>query len=257
MGALKRLCFVAAYAFGAALSSGCAGTGVPPGTPPAEVIQRAQEKIAKKDWLDAIEILDGFVRANPGASLIPEAKMRLGDARFGLEEYALARGEYQDVVDDSPTSPFVVEARYKIARCVYASVYDFDRDPSETEAAITLLDSFLREFPESQFAPDAKAALADCRGRLARREFETGRFYEGRHRKRSAIIQYQYVVSQYPDTEWAPKALLRLGELYTSRGERDAALASYRKLLDLAPDSEEAKTAEAALADFPMPGPTP
>ncbi len=242
---------------GTALAAGCGGPGISPDASPTEVLAAAEAKLVGEDWLDAIELLQGFLRANPGASLVPQAKMRLGDAHFGLEEYPIARSEYEDVVEDYPTSPHVEEARFKIARCAYAGIHGFDRDPTDTEQSITLLESFLREFPTSSFAPEAQAALDDCRGRLARREFETGRFYEGRRRKRSAIIQYEFVVEHYPASTWAREALLRLGEIHASRGERDLAGAAYRRLVELAPQSEEARRAESALAELARGGDAP
>jgi outer membrane protein assembly factor BamD len=210
----------------------------------------AERKLAEEDYFDAVEILEGLLRANPGSSLVPQARVRLGDARFGLEEYVLARAEYERVVQDHPSSPFVEEARFKIARSAYASIHDFDRDPTETEQSITLMEGFLRDYPESAYALEAKAALGDCRERLARREFETGRFYERRNRKRSALIQYEYVVANYPETSWAAQSLLRLGEVHRSRLELEEAAASYRRLLETWPDTEEAKSARAALAEI-------
>ena len=61
-----------------------------------------------------------------------------------------------------------------------------------------------------RFRPEVSRAVADCRGRLARGEFENGRFYEDRERYRPAAIQYKHVVEGYPDTEWARRAALRL-----------------------------------------------
>jgi outer membrane protein assembly factor BamD len=143
-------------------------------------MEHAERKLADEDYFDAVEILERLLRANPGSSLVPQARMRLGDAHYGLEEFVLARAEYERVIQDHSSSPFLEEARFKIARSVYASIHAFDRDPTETDQAITLLAEFLRDYPESAFAPEAKTALADCRDRLARREFETGRFYERR-----------------------------------------------------------------------------
>jgi outer membrane protein assembly factor BamD len=236
---------------------GCGGPGLPPGASPVDTLAHAERKMADEDYLDAIEILEGFIRTSPGASLVPQAKMRLGDARFELEDFTLARAEYEDVVQDYPTSPYVEEARWKIARCEYSSIHAYDRDPTETEQTVQLVEAFLRDYPNSTFAPDAKKALDDCRDRLARREYETGRFYERRGRPRSALIQFQFVVSHYPETVWSRKSLLRLGEIHLSRKEKDQAIESFQKLIDGAPGTEEARLAETALAELGQGGAVP
>jgi outer membrane protein assembly factor BamD len=220
-------------------------------------LAHAERKLAEEDFLDAVEILEGFIRANPGASLIPQAKMRLGDARYEMDDFALARAEYEDIVRDYPSSPFVEEARWKIVRCWYASVHAYDRDPTETEQTVQLAELFLRDFASSKYAPEAQKVLADCRDRLARREFETGRFYEKRRRPRSALIQYQFVANHYAETIWGRKALLRLGEIHRERKENDQAIESFRRLLELAPDTEEARAAETALAEIGPQGAVP
>ena len=95
---------------------------------------------------------------------MPFVELRLGDAHYGLEEYVVARGRYERVVDDYPGSAYVEEARFKIARCSYASAYPYDRDQSETEQAIRLLTDFARDYPASRFKPELDAAMADCAG---------------------------------------------------------------------------------------------
>jgi TolA-binding protein len=86
---------------------------------------------------------------------------------------------------------------------------------------------------------------------LARREYETGRFYERRRRLRSAKIEYEFVRDNYPETEWATKAALRLGEIFRTREEWEKARSWYRLVLEEAPESDEAESARAALADLP------
>ena len=248
----------AALAFLAgALLSGCGGPDLPPGATPVDTLAHAEQKIADEDYLDAVTILEGFIRANPGASLIPQAKMRLGDARYEMEDYALARAEYEDIVRDFPSSPLVEEARWKVVRCSYASIHEYDRDPTETEMTVQLADTFLRDYPSTKFLEETNKVLGDCRDRLGRREFETGRFYERRHRPRSALIQYQFVYNHYPETTWGRKALLRIGEIHRDRNENEQAIESFRALLELAPNTEEARVAETALAELGTTGAVP
>lgn len=236
--------------------SGCAGNDLPVDAAPADILTHAEAKLAKGKYVDAIEALEFLVRSHPGTKIIPRAKLKLGDAHFGVEEYVLARAEYEDVVEDYPASPFVEEARYKIARCSYAGILRYDLDPTETERAIRLLGDFRRDYPNSSYLAEAEAALADCRGRLARREYETGRFYEKRRRLRSAKIEYEFLRTNYPETVWATKAALRLGEIFRSREEYEEARSWYQIVLEEAPQSDEASAARAALAELPGGGGT-
>ncbi len=229
---------------------GCAGSDVPIDATPEDLIATAEAKLAEEDWLDVAEILEHLLRSHPGAAAAPRAKVLLGDARFGMEEYTVARGHYEDVVQDFPASAFVEEARWKIARCAYASIHTHDRDQTETEQSLRLLEEFRTDFPASRFLPDVERAIADCRDRLARREYEAGRFYAKQHRPRSAKIQFEYVLDSYTDTQWAPKACYGIGELYRLRGKRAEAESYYRRVLKDWPETEEAGRATRSLAEL-------
>jgi len=82
----------------------------------------------------------------------------------------------------------------------------------------------------------------------ARREYEAGRFYQKQSRNRSAKIQFEFILKEHPETRWAPKARLGLGEVYMARKRWDDAAGHYRRVLEDYPDSEEAALAREALA---------
>jgi outer membrane assembly lipoprotein YfiO len=231
-------------------TAGCAGRDVPIDATPEDLISAADAKLVEEDWFDAAELLEHMLRSHPGAAAAPRAKLLLGDARFGMEEFVIARGHYEDVVEDFPASAFVEEARWKICRCAYASIRPHDRDQTETEASLRLLEDFRTDYPASRFLPEVESAVADCRDRLARREFDAGRFYAKQSRPRSAKIQFEYVLDSYVDTQWAPKACFALAELYRLRGKRTEAESYYRRLLRDWPKTEESGRATRSLADW-------
>ena len=244
-GALCVLALAVAVA-----ACGCAGKNVPVDAAPEDVLSAAEGKIASEDWYDAAELLEFFLRNHPGSALAPRAKVLLGDARFGLEEFVVARGQYEDVVQDFPASAYVEEARWKIARCSYALTRPFDRDQTETEQALKLLQEFRTDYPTSQFKSDVDAAIADCRDRLAHREFEAGRFYAKQHRPRSAKIQFEYVLGSFSETTWARKACFSLGELYRLRGKDAEAAQYFRRVIQDWPDTEESSRAAESLSQL-------
>ncbi len=232
----------------AGAGSGCSGRDVPLDAAPDEILAAAQRKLDGEDWYDAAELYEAFLRNHPGSAQAPLAKIRLGDARFGLEEYLVARTHYEDVVQDFPASAWVEEARWGIARCSYASIRSWDRDPTEAERALVLLEEFTADHPSSRFRPDADAAIADCRERLAHREFDAGEFYAKQRRPRSAKIQFQYVLDTFPETAWARKACLAIGEIYRLRGKDAEAERYLRRVVMDWPDTEESRQAAASLS---------
>jgi outer membrane protein assembly factor BamD len=233
------------------VSAGCGGKDLPVDATPDQVIEHVEKQLEGHDYFDAAELLEHFLRTHPGTSLTPLAKLRLGDARYGLEEYVLAQGEYEDLVTGYPGSPLVEEARFKIAMCSYSLAFPYDRDQTETEKAVRLLGDFRRDFPQSRFLAEADSATADCRERLAHREFEAGRFYRKQDRLRSAKLQFEHVVNRYPESPWAPKAALEIGDVYRVREKWDLAARWFETVAERWPDSREAKLAQRALRSLP------
>ena len=62
-----------------------------------------QARLAEEKYFDAAETLEYFLRSNPGTASTPLARLRLGDARYGLEEFLLAEDQYRQVVSDFET----------------------------------------------------------------------------------------------------------------------------------------------------------
>jgi outer membrane assembly lipoprotein YfiO len=167
-----------------------------------------------------------------------------------MQEYVLARGQYEDVIQDFPASAYVEEARWKIGRSAYALARPYDRDQTETEEALKLLQEFRADYPASRFKTDVDAAITDCRDRLARREFEAGRFYAKQHRPHSAKIQFEYVLGSFTETTWARKACFEIGELYRLRGKPAEAAQYFRRVVQDWPDTEESSRAAQSLSQL-------
>jgi outer membrane protein assembly factor BamD len=230
---------------------GCGGKDLPVDATPDQVIEHVEMLLERHKYFDAVELLEHFLRTHPGTALTPLAKLRLGDARFGMEDFVLAQGEFEDLVTGYPGSPLIEEARFKIALCSYEMAFPWDRDPTETERSLRLLQDFRRDYPESRFMAQADEATADCRRRLARREFEAGRFYRKQRRLRSAKIQFEYVVTRFPETPWAPRAALEIGDIYRTREKWDLAAQWFRTVVERWPGLPEADVAHGALETLP------
>ena len=78
------------------------------------------------------------------------------------------------------------------------------------------------------------------RQRLAESEFGRADFYFRRQLYDSAIKYYEFVVRLYPETEWAPMALLGLYRSNQAIGYDDLAEEARERLLAQYPDSPAA-----------------
>jgi outer membrane protein assembly factor BamD (BamD/ComL family) len=89
-------------------------------------------------------------------------------------------------------------------------------------------------------AEEAANLANRMRARLAESEFGRADFYFRRQLYDSAIKYYEFVVRMYPETEWAPRALLGLYRSNRAIGYDDLAEQARDQLLNQYPESPAA-----------------
>lgn len=164
----------------------------------------------------AIEIYQHVVDQAPYGEYAAHAQLRLGECYIRQHRYEEANRAFQRVADEYPDSPFVEEAKFKIAFCARQLSLKASYDQSATEEAITWYDSFIANHPESDLIPEAKDSLDHLRRIKAEGLAKIARFYETRNNPRAAAMYYRQIVDQYPDTPEAAGAISKLTEFEQS-----------------------------------------
>ncbi len=155
-------------------------------------------------WLEAREYLRRLVDNYPQSQYRYDAKLGIGDSYLGEGSPAsdiLAANEFREFLSFFPLHPRADYAQYKIGLSHFNQMLSPERDQTETKAAITEFDTFLRNYPDSKLAPDVKALWRQARDRLSEHDFRIGKFYynfkiwgrrrpvQGHPRGRSAVHQ--------------------------------------------------------------------
>ena len=76
--------------------------------------------------------------------------------------------------------------------------------------------------------------------KLARRDYDTGLHYLKRNLWDSALLYFEVVATDFPQTEWAPWALYQMAETFGRIGYERDAQTTRKLLLGAYPDSEPA-----------------
>lgn len=100
-------------------------------------------------------------------------------------------------------------------------------------AARGILTGWLKDFPDHDLRAEAQYHLGES-------HFQQEAFP-------SAARAFQKVKDEFPESSWAPPAMLRLGESLEKLGKQDSADAFYRGVINTYPDSEAAKKADRKL----------
>ena len=220
----------------------CGGRQADPATlAPDDLYQRASTAYEAKSYGRAIPLLDAFVQHHIGDPRAPQARLMLGRAHMAKKEYVTAASHFQRFVEDFPTSPQNLEARFAICESYFALSPRPQLDQEYTEAALAHCESVASNFQGTPEAQNAAARLVQLREKLADKSYQTGLFYHKRKAYDAAVIYFDDVLTNFPEAAVAPQALGKLVETYTTMGYKEEAEQSRERLLREYPSSAEAR----------------
>lgn len=212
------------------------------------LFQYGMERLRNEDWSEAISAFERFTFTFPQDPRLPEARFRLGQAYQGRGEWVTAAVEFNRLAGDFPAGPWADDARFEVCRSYYELSPSPPRDQEYTVSAIDHCRSLISYYPDSEFVPRAQEMIQELVNKLAEKEFDNAEHYFQRRAYHSANIYYLWVVDNYPETPWAPRALLRLHESYTRLGYEQEAEAAKQRLLREFPTSPQAQQVNGATA---------
>jgi tol-pal system protein YbgF len=125
----------------------------------------------------------------------------------------------------APTMPVSDKAAYEQAKKTF--------DDGDMETARIQFENFINTFPKSSYAGNARFWIADS--------YYVEKWYE------KAILEYQKVLEQYPDSNKVAAARLKQGYAFAELGEKANARLILNELVTRYPDSREATFAREKL----------
>jgi len=161
----------------------------------------------------AIETYRKVIDNQPFTEFAAEAQYRIGLSYFKMELYDEAGVEFQKLIDYYPTSQWTAEAAFGAASCRHCQALPHEYDKTAGEDSISKFRYFLKKFPDSSRAEEAREKIRDLREIAAEHEFNVAMYYHQKMRYESARLYLDSIVREYPETKWAEKASERLGEM--------------------------------------------
>ena len=212
-----------AMLFAWAAASGCAGSK-PAQVKGADVyFEEGMKALKKKHCVEATEKFQRLVNNFPGSRLVPDAQYYLAESYFCSGDYVNAVFEYQRLIDVYPSSQWVDEAQFKIGESYYRQLRRPELDQKETYQALNYFRDFIADNPDSPLVETARRRIADCRERLAHKQYLNARLYQRQGYLKAAEMTYEELMRDYPDTSWYYHALLRMGEIARARHDLEKA----------------------------------
>jgi outer membrane protein assembly factor BamD len=219
---------------------GCGGGDRYAGMDADALFRIAENEMAEGNWANAVETLERLNVSFGDDPRIPEVRLLLAQAYFEDGEYLTARAEYQRFRDRFVGHPRVAEAALGECRSLAELAPHPQRDQTHTQEALTTCANVTVDYAGRPEAAQAAELATALRFTMAEKEYLNGNHYFRRRQYDPAIKYFQFVVDLYPDTEFAPRALLGIYRSNVEIGYDDLAEEASERLLRDYPSSAEA-----------------
>lgn len=242
----------------ALLSAACGGgrSGVlPPGTaqPDRFLMERGNEAIKERKWLNAREYFRQVVDNYPQSPLRPDAKLGIGDSYLGEGSAAsrvLAANEYREFLTFYPTHPRADYAQYKLAMSYYEQMRAPERDQTETKEALREFQVFFDRFPNSPLMPEVRRHWRTARDRLSEYTFRVGLHYYRIRWDPGAIDRFREVLKDDPEFSRRDEVYFYLAESLARTDKKAEAIPYYERIIKEFTVSEHLASARRRLEEL-------
>jgi outer membrane protein assembly factor BamD len=243
-----RIVFVLSIVF---VLVACAGLRPEPDYSLRGQYEQARELYDREKFLDAAEQFDLLALSFSGSELMDSIKYYYAESRFNLREYLLAANSYNFIVEQLPNSPLRDLSQYKLGECYFKLAPAYPLDQAYTYQAITSFNTFLKEFPNSEYCSEVEDYLYRSRMKLAQKEFRNGRLYFRMKRYKAALVYLDDVLREYYDIEEVAASAVYLKAECLLKLEREQdARALYENYLVQYPDGERSDEVQQRLTSL-------
>ena len=205
----------------------------------SEQFDIAKTELDKKHYLSAIEDFQKVIFNYPGSNIIDTAQYFLAMAYYENEDYELAGVEFSRLSSNYPRSEYVDDAQYMAGVCYFKNTpAHYGLDQEDLKKAITAMEDFIVENPDSPLIEDARRVILEARTRMARKDYESAYLYFKLEDFKAAEIYFQLVIDDYTDTEYGARALFNMAEISYKQKKYPEALEKFNNFLTVYPANQ-------------------
>ena len=212
----------------------------------------------KKKYTKAIRLFEQLAPAYRGKPQAEKMFYMFSQCYYKTKQYYLAGYQFESFASGYPKSEKIQEASFLGAKSysMLSPVYSLDQ--TDTDKAIDKLQTFIDNYPNSEYFPEANVIVKALREKLEKKAFENAKGYNTISDYKSAIVALDNFISDYPGTPFKEKALfykfdstyqLAINSVPSKKEERlNVSKAAYTNLIKFNAGSEYKQQADEMLA---------
>lgn len=184
---------------------------------------KAIEYFESGDYYRAIQLFDQLQAFYRGTDRAERIGYYYAYANYKQKDYILASYYFKQFARNFPKSSNAEEAAYLSAYCNYLESPPASLDQQVTLDAIQDLQLFANQYPNSKRVADANKLIDELRLKLETKAYEIAEMYFNMEDYKAAVINYQNLIKDYPDTQYREQAMYRIARSYYYYAEKSIA----------------------------------
>ncbi len=161
------------------------------------------------DMNKVVTIYETIIRSAPFGSYAPLATFSCGLAREKQRKWPEAVKFYEDVLDKYPKNDLIDDAQYQIGFVWMKAAREPQYDQTAAQKGIEAFQDYVARFKRSDKTEQAAENIEMLRQRLSGGSLSVARFYDKAGNYPAALIYYNEVLSQSPDSPQGQEAKQR------------------------------------------------
>lgn len=150
----------------------------------------------------------------PYSDVAPNAQINIGVAHEKAKEYEEAVAAYERAADRYSGQPVIAaDALYRAGMAYQKQAKTAGYDQGTAGKAMATLTDFMTLYPNDARVPKAKETMGLLKGEQARGSYDIARFYEKRNKWNGALVYYNEVLLQDPNSPYASQARQRIDDI--------------------------------------------
>jgi len=154
----------------------------------------------------------------PQSEWAPKSALMAAYSYYSQDYYGDAIYELERFIKKYSYDPKIDYAHFLLAMCYYESIVDEKKDLGPLLKAEEKFKFIIKNYPETDFALDAKFKIDLIYDILASKEMYIGKHYIKKEKWIAAINRFKTVVNEYETTIYVEEAIHRLVEIYYKIG---------------------------------------
>ncbi len=204
-----------------------------------ETNQKVEMISAYKEGMRLIEFNDYFAAGKkfleaeilfPQSQWAPKSVLMASYSYYMQDYYSLAISNLERYFDTYPKDKNKAYAHYLLAMCYYETIEGEKKDLAPILLSKKELNYIIKNYPETDYAYDARFKIDLINDVLAAKEVYIGRHYIKKGKWIPALNRFKNVLENYETTAHVEEAIHRLVEIYYKLGMENESL-KYASLL--------------------------